>query len=69
MTRWSPWRSLLAGAVIGFVEAAGSEVDRRALRPRDPVVRFQDRRPDAGRPPGLWFLAPLRGVRSYFSLN
>lgn len=68
--RWSPWRSMLAGAVIGFIEAAGSENERRALRTPEPVVRFQTREPDeAGRPVGLWFLAPLRSWRHRLSPN
>jgi hypothetical protein len=70
MTRWSPWRSILAGAVIGFIEAAGSERDQRLLRDPQPVVRFQDRVPETGRPPArLWFLEPLRGLRRLLSPN
>lgn len=67
---WSPWRSVLAGAVIGFIEAAGSERERRVLRNPEPVVRFQAREPDDGRPPvGVWFLAPLRRWRHRLSPN
>lgn len=69
-TRWSPWRSIFAGAVIGFVEAAGSDGERRVLREPNPVVRFQALEPcDTHRPAGLWFLAPLRSFRRYLSLN
>lgn len=69
MTRWSPWRSVLAGAVIGFIEAAGSPRERRALRPPEPVVRFDDREPGPGLPRGLWFLAPLGDIRRFLSRN
>ena len=70
MTRWSAWRSVLAGAVIGFVEAAGSDRERRALSYPDPVVRFDARGHDRlASPPGLWFLVPLRDIRRYFSTN
>lgn len=69
MTGWSPWRSVLAGAVIGFIEAAGSHRDRRALRQPEPVIRFDDREPEAGRPRALWFLAPLRDIRRFLSPN
>lgn len=70
MTRWSPWRSVLAGAVIGFVEAAGSELERRALREPEAVIRLDDRERDRSAvPPGLWFLSPLRNIRRYFSIN
>lgn len=69
MTGWSPWRSVLVGAVIGFIDAAGSHQERRALRNLEPVIRFDDREPDAGRPRGLWFLYPLQDIRRYFSPN
>lgn len=70
MREWSLWRSLVAGAVIGFVEAAGSEEQRRRLlRPPDPVVRFQTREPESRRPGGLWFLAPLRNITRRLSRN
>ena len=69
MTRWSPWRSLFAGAVIGFVEAAGSEAERRALHAPEPVVRFQARMPRPRPPAGLWFLAPLSRIRRHLSRN
>ena len=59
MLNWKPWKSVLAGAVIGFLEAAGSEQERRRARPLA-VVRYEDRHPDAGgEPPGLWFLEPI----------
>ena len=69
MTKWSPWRSVLAGAVIGFVEAAGSDGDRRALRRPEPVVRLADREPRGGAPPGLWFLEPFREIRRWLHRN
>ncbi len=69
MTRWSPWRSVLAGAVIGFVEAAGSDRERRILRQPVPVVRYDDRELERPAPVGLWFLLPLRHVRRYLSPN
>lgn len=69
-SRWSPWRSVLAGAVIGFVEAAGTERERRMLARPAAVVRFDHRDAGAGDPPaGLWFLAPLRDIRRYLSRN
>lgn len=69
-SRWSPWRSLFAGAVIGFIEAAGSDRERRALSRPAAAVRFDHRHPDAGAPPpGLWFLFPLRDLRRYLSRN
>jgi hypothetical protein len=58
--RWNIWRSALAGALIGFVEAAGLA----AIRPA-PRVPLRLVRP-AGRVPsnplsrcGVWFLDPL----------
>lgn len=70
MREWSLWRSLVAGAVIGFVEAAGTdEQRRRLLRQPDPVVRFQAKDPHSQRPSGLWFLAPLRGITRRLSRN
>ena len=67
---WSLWRSLVAGAVIGFVEAAGSEEQRRRLlRTPDAVVRFQGRTPTGEPPRGLWFLAPLRDITRRLSRN
>lgn len=69
-SRWSPWRSVLAGAVIGFIEAAGSDRERRVLSRPAAVVRFDHRHPDSGAPPsGLWFLFPLRDFRRYLSRN
>lgn len=69
-SRWSPWRSVLAGAVMGFVEAAGGERERRLLARPAAVVRFDHRDARAGDPPaGLWFLAPLRDIRRYLSRN
>lgn len=69
MTKWSPWRSVLAGAVIGFVEAAGSERERHALRRPEAVVRLADREPAPGRPAGLWFLTPFREIRRWLHPN
>ncbi|MFW5952066.1 MAG: hypothetical protein ACOC3J_05990 [Gemmatimonadota bacterium] len=70
MTRWNPWRSALAGAVIGFIEAAGTEVQRRALNRPNPVVRYDEREPEGLRPPaGLWFLEPLRDLKRLLSPN
>lgn len=60
MVRWSPWKSALAGAVIGFLEAAGSEHEKRAAHRPLAVVRFDERQRDRlARPAGLWFLDPL----------
>lgn len=68
--RWSLWRSLVAGAVIGFVEAAGPEEHRRRLLSQsEAVVRFHERQPDAACPRGLWFLAPLRNLTRQLSRN
>lgn len=68
MTRWSPWRSVMAAAVLGFVDAAGSSEERRMLR-IPPVVRFTERIPLPARPSRLWFLAPLSGWRRYLHPN
>ncbi len=70
VTRWSPWRSILAGAVIGFVEAAGSEREQRLLGDPQPVVRYQDRVPRESRMPArLWFIEPLRHITRLLSPN
>lgn len=69
-SRWSPWRSALAGAVIGFIEAAGSDPERSVLSRPAAVVRFDHRHPDSGAPPPrLWFLSPLGDFRRYLSRN
>lgn len=61
---------MLAGAVIGFVEAAGADSERRMLRRPEPVVWFQAREPDeTRRPAGLWFLERFRGWRQRLSPN
>lgn len=44
MVRWSAWKSVVAGVVIGFVEAAGSDAARRRLRRPPPVVWIDRRR-------------------------
>jgi hypothetical protein len=67
MTRWSPWRSVLAGAVLGFVDAVGSEEERRAVP--TPVVRFAERIPGPARPSRLWFLSPFTGWRRFLNRN
>lgn len=60
MVRWSPWKSALAGAVIGFLEAAGSEHEKRAAHRPLAVVRFDERQRDRlAWPAGLWLLDPL----------
>lgn len=63
--KWSAWKSVLAGAVIGFVEAAGPEAARRRIHGPLAVVRIDDRRvPDTVSGTGLWFLDPLGDPRS-----
>lgn len=60
MVKWSAWKSVLAGAVIGFVEAAGPEAARRRLRAPLAVVRIDDRHsPDPLADVGLWILDPV----------
>jgi hypothetical protein len=66
-TRWSPWRSVLAAAVLGFADAVGSE-ERRYVRV-SPVVWFAERVPRPGLPSRLWFLSPLTGWRRYVHRN
>jgi hypothetical protein len=68
MTRWSVWRSVLAGAVIGLVDAVGTDEERRRLYAPTPVVRFA-RLPAPRRPSRLWFLAPLTGWTRYIHRN
>ena len=59
-TRRSPWKSALAGAVMGFLEAAGSESERRVLSRPLAVIRYEEGESTrARRPGGLWFLDPL----------
>ena len=58
------WRTLLAGAVIGLVEAAGLDRGRRARRRRSRAVWLDDREPaDPLARAGVWFLDPLIGAR------
>jgi hypothetical protein len=64
MSNWNVWRSALAGAMIGLIEAAGLAAVRPA--PREPlrVVRPAHgirRHPLAGL--GVWFLDPLPDPR------
>lgn len=60
MAKWSAWKSVLAGAVIGFVEAAGPEEARRRLRDPVAVVRIvRQRRHTLADEIGLWLLDPL----------
>ena len=64
MVKWSAWKSVLAGAVIGFVEATGPEAARRRIRTPLAVVRIEDRRgPDSLVGTGVWFLDPLPDPR------
>lgn len=58
------WRSVLAGAVIGLVEAAGLDRPRRMLRRPLRVVWLDDR--DSTDPldhAGVWFVDPLGDPR------
>ena len=58
------WRTLVAGAVIGLVEAAG--LDRRVRTRRRPlrVVWLDDREPaDPLARAGVWFIDPLGDPR------
>ena len=58
------WRSALAGAVIGLVEAAGLGAVRPALRHPLRVVWRQARQPsDPLSRLGVWFLEPLPDPR------
>jgi hypothetical protein len=64
VTKRSLWRSALAGAVIGLVEAAGLSAVRPALRLPLRVVWRQERRPaDPLSRLGIWFLDPLPDPR------
>ena len=64
MRRRMLWRTLLAGAVIGLVEAAGLDRGRRARRRRSRAVWLDDREPaDPLARAGVWFLDPLIGAR------
>ena len=66
--KWSAWKSVLAGAVIGFTEAAGPESARRALHSPPGVVRTVRRRPrDPLAELGVWFLDPVRDPRPLVS--
>lgn len=62
--KWNVWRSALAGALIGLVEAAGLAAVRPAPRSPLRVVREVDRftRPSL-RHLGVWFLEPLPAPR------
>jgi hypothetical protein len=62
--KWNIWRSVLAGALIGVVEAAGLAAVRPAPRAPLGVVRRADRlrKPSLARL-GVWFLDPLTRVR------
>jgi hypothetical protein len=64
MSKWNVWRSAVAGAMIGVIEAAGLGAVRPA--PREPLrmVRPAKRlgvHPLAGL--GVWFLDPLPDPR------
>lgn len=64
MRRRMLWRTLLAGAVIGLVEAAGLDRGRRARRRRSRAVWLDDREPaDPLARAGVWFLDPIPGPR------
>lgn len=64
MRRRMLWRTLLAGAVIGLVEAAGLDRGRRARRRRSRAVWLDDREPaDPLARTGVWFLDPITGPR------
>jgi hypothetical protein len=64
MSNWNVWRSALAGAMIGLIEAAGLAAVRPApakpLRLVRPAPRMRSH-PLAGI--GLWFLDPLADPR------
>lgn len=60
MRRRMLWRTVLAGAVIGLVEAAGLDRGRRARRRRSRAVWLDDREPtDPLARAGVWFLDPI----------
>jgi hypothetical protein len=64
--KWNVWRSAVAGALIGLVEAAGLAAVRPALRRPLGVVRPADRlhlNPLARL--GVWFLDPLPDPRPH----
>lgn len=64
VVKWSAWKSVLAGAVIGFVEAAGPAAARRRLHRPLAMIRIDDRRtPDPLRGLGVWFIDPLPNPR------
>ena len=64
MRRRRLWRALVAGAVIGLVEAAGLDRGRRVHRRPLRVVRLDDREPvDLLARAGVWFLDPLGDPR------
>jgi hypothetical protein len=62
--KFNVWRSALAGALIGFVEAAGLAAIRPSLRAPLRIVRPADRllRDPLARY-GVWFLDPLPAPR------
>lgn len=58
------WRGVLAGAVIGLVEAAGLDRPRRILRRPLRVVWIDDREPDDPLDgAGVWFMDPVGDPR------
>jgi hypothetical protein len=60
VVKWNVWRSVVAGALIGFVEAAGLAAIRPTARAPLRVVRPARRRPsDPLARCGVWFLDPL----------
>lgn len=64
MRRRKLWRAVLAGAVIGLVEAAGLDRERRHRRRPIRIVWLDDREPaDPLAGSGVWFLEPLDSVR------
>lgn len=64
MRRRKLWRTLLAGAVIGLVEAAGLDRGRPARRRPIRAVWLDDREPaDPLARAGVWFLDPFDDPR------
>ncbi|MBW3554320.1 MAG: hypothetical protein KY466_12450 [Gemmatimonadetes bacterium] len=64
MRRRMLWRTLLAGAVIGLVEAAGLDRGRRVRRRRSRAVWLDDREPaDPLARTGVWFLETIGDPR------
>lgn len=58
------WRTLLAGALIGVVEAVAPERQRSLLRRPHRIVWIDDREPeDRLARSGVWFLDPLGDPR------